>query len=426
MKSKILILVCIAILLCTGGVVIYYNTPHKQALRLIDKGYVYLSDNKIDSAIESYKKAIAKDSDNEEAYLGLLDSYKAAGDNESIIQLYQDSKNLNSDLSTKISENASNYFQSSAEQSIASNDIKNASKYADYVLKLDGNDSQIKENISTYYKSNIENAINEGDTKQAIAYIDEAISETGDSSFSDYKDEIPYALMNELKIIPLGEFRSDYAVGFSPPGANLFATMSDVTATKSDLVYSTPELIASSETDKTISRGYRITCSTEVEVKYAHTNWEIQIAVTDPKFIDYYTGMIYGGGHRVPLNEVSQEKYDFLRNGMPYVVDYSETSDQSVTPIEQGDGYVKLLFTINYYYVFNMPKDYDGLLLEYNNNPDTRTDYINEVNGVTDYEGYRAPTNKIIEKSREFSGQQWYYQFDTPDDAKDFIFMRVE
>ena len=111
---------------------------------------------------------------------------------------------------------------------------------------------------------------------------------------------------------------------------------------------------------------------------------------------------------------------------MPYIVDYSETSDESVTPLEQGDGYVKLLFTVNYYYVFNMPKDYDGLLLEYNNNPDTRTDYINEINGVTDYNGYHGPTNKVTEKEKEFGGQQWYYQFDTPEDAKDFIFMRVQ
>lgn len=292
MKSKIIILICITILICTGGVIIYFNTPHKQAARLVEKGAAYLSDNKIDTAIESYKNAISKDPENQEAYLGLLDSYIAAGDNEAIIQLYQDSKTLNSDLSTQISENAGNYFRLTAEQSIASNDIKNASQYADYVLKLDGNNSQIIESISAYYKSYIEDAIKEGNAEQAIAYIDDAINATGDSSFSDYKDDIPYALINELNIVPLGEFRSDYAVGFSPPGANLFGPMVGVTATKTDLVYSTPELIASSETDTTISRGYSITCTTEIEVKYEHTNWEIQIAVTDPKFIDYYTGII--------------------------------------------------------------------------------------------------------------------------------------
>ena len=233
-------------------------------------------------------------------------------------------------------------------------------------------------------------------------------------------------LIRRVTIVPLGEFRTDYAVGFSPSGANLFGPMVGVTPTKTDLVYSEPELIASSETDTTISRGYKITCTTVVEVEYEYANWEIQIAVTAPKFIDYYTGMIFGGGHNMPLNEVSQEKYDFLRDGEPYVVEYSETSDESVTAIEQRDGYIKLLFTNNYYYLFNMPKDYDGLLLEYNNNPDTSTDIINEINGVTNYEGYRGSSDAVTEKAEEINGQQWYYQFDSPEEAKDYIFMKIQ
>lgn len=83
-KKKWILAVCIVLalmLLAINGVMLFLYTNHSftKADRQLAKGQKYLSDEKYDEAIQIFNEIITDDDRNVEAYLGLVQAYKADG-----------------------------------------------------------------------------------------------------------------------------------------------------------------------------------------------------------------------------------------------------------------------------------------------------------------------------------------------------------
>ncbi len=421
MKKLAIIVIAVAAIAGISIFAFNYNKPEKQAERLVSQAFKSVESGDTENAKKLYLDAVEKDNNCVAAYDGLVDCYILEEDVQSLVDM---SEKLNSDSLNSVKNKATTYIFERANKSLGDKDILESIRFAEILSTIGEDNTEIRSGITNLYSEQIKERLDGAKYEDALSILDEAKPYIGEDVYNAFSEQIPYAIQNSLKIVPTDDYQTEFAVGVGPQGQlEVYDEMPGISIEKTPFIWKAPIVVEDNVTDGKRTYTFRLFGSAETKITYDNLNWTFQVGYIEPLLIDYYTGLVFGGYERDNTGSGTLSKnYNFMRNNKDYTVIFSRKFGKSFQELERGDGFIHLLVYVVYEYSIESPEDYDGLLMEYSTKPRTDAAFINAINGV---EGYDDSDINPVASEEEKNNQVWRYQFDSPDDAKDFVFMRL-